>query len=67
MVFWVVDQCFIMWGPHIAVHPHVDRLVVRQPAKSVSAYTVMCWPPVCHGKWCTARGRCSKYRAKRRS
>eukprot|EP00969_Alexandrium_andersonii_P135200 5980813-Alexandrium_andersonii.AAC.1 len=40
IVFWVVDKCLITREPHRAASPQVERRVVRQPAKSVSAKTV---------------------------
>eukprot|EP00969_Alexandrium_andersonii_P076627 3378450-Alexandrium_andersonii.AAC.1 len=51
----------------MAAPPLVERRVDMQPAKSVSAYTVMPRSPFCHGKWYTALGRCSRYLARRRS
>eukprot|EP00969_Alexandrium_andersonii_P000491 21051-Alexandrium_andersonii.AAC.1 len=59
MVFCVVDQCLMVWDPHMAAPPRVERRVDMQPAKSASVYTIMPGSPFCHGKWYTALGRCS--------
>eukprot|EP00969_Alexandrium_andersonii_P093158 4113383-Alexandrium_andersonii.AAC.1 len=50
MVFWVVGQCLMVWDPHTAAPPLVERRVDMHPAKSVSVYTTSSGSPFCHGK-----------------
>eukprot|EP00969_Alexandrium_andersonii_P114706 5071576-Alexandrium_andersonii.AAC.1 len=50
MVFCVVDQCLIVWNPHTATPPLVERRVDMHPAKSVSEYTTSSGSLFCHGK-----------------
>eukprot|EP00969_Alexandrium_andersonii_P309789 13690778-Alexandrium_andersonii.AAC.1 len=51
IVFWAVDQCLMARIPRGHTPPHVDRLVSRRPAKSVSANARRMAPSSCHGKW----------------
>eukprot|EP00969_Alexandrium_andersonii_P311676 13772276-Alexandrium_andersonii.AAC.1 len=44
IVFCVVDQCLTVCSPRTQTPPHVERLVRRHPAKSVSTNVRMAAP-----------------------
>eukprot|EP00969_Alexandrium_andersonii_P144230 6377757-Alexandrium_andersonii.AAC.1 len=50
IVFCVEDQCLTVCAPCTQTPPHVERLVRRNPAKSVSTNVRITAPSPCQGE-----------------
>eukprot|EP00969_Alexandrium_andersonii_P209560 9257346-Alexandrium_andersonii.AAC.1 len=50
IVFCAEDQCLTAHAPRTQTPPHVERLVRRHPAKSVSTNVRIAAPSPCQGK-----------------
>eukprot|EP00969_Alexandrium_andersonii_P066651 2938467-Alexandrium_andersonii.AAC.1 len=50
LVFCVVGQCFMVRTPHTQTPPHVDRRLLKHPAKSAPTNARIANPSSCQGK-----------------